>query len=548
MKLRKIIALLTLVGCVIAPVSSFAKALPGEVEKIVPYVLYGEQTGGNLRLVLPEKYKDYEPEPYQSRNEDNYSQWNIFKRVTLDGVQYRWVKMDNASGVWFEYVLIPDVNPYTQNELPETEQVQAAVKASFNKYYQFGKNASDMRIFTKDKVRSFKSAYYPKLQLEGLTDRGRGEGFNKIPMVGIREFVESTDNLSLVWSSGTARVTNSTNGRVTDFCIYNKGGTKKATLINNTSYASLTDLLIAEYGEEEFAKFKYYFSNDYGQDIAYFSFDETANIPSERMKIVKNALSNFGILNVYAQAATWTNYILFKHNANASSGGMGNAVSTGLTPIEELEQLIVPSGCIYRNPYVKFSNQYNDIEAWKTKMREAVKDKKTDKEKVQTLVKLLAASSELSERIKYGTGAPSGIDRVWQAAVEKALAEGKYFGKGYDVQNLFLMACTENNIPSVKLSSTAYETGEEYVPCDYMVAAYYDGKWNYFNIENAEEIPRNRIVASKKTGEENNMSYYITVSKYAGLSNSEYLNPIASEEELEYARVWSERYSAAGYR
>lgn len=540
MMLKKIISVLIAICCMITPFSALGAALPGEVERIVPYTPYGEASTGNIRLVLPEKYKDYVPVPYASQYEDDYSPWMIYKPVTLDGVFYTWAKIDSFTeaeekinrqqNVWFEYALIPGANPYTQAGVPETQWINYPSGAKFNRYNLAGASASDMRILIDGRIRSFEKSFYPKLELGGNYVY-KYEPFDKIPMVSIREFVESTDNLSLVWDNGTITVTNSDNGAVTRFRIYRDEYAYKAVLIDGTSYASLTDLLKAEFGEAEFNKYRYYNSTKYGQDIIYIKIGDSPIPMEEEVKNFKAHLSQMGILNGYVQLAR-PNGLLYAHSDDPEAYTFHECFFTKLTAWDELEQVVVPSGCIYHNPIIKFSTTYNDAELWKGKMAEATKNGATDKEKVQLLLNLLKNS--FHKHSTYGDG---------KKASEKAVTEGKFVGSEKDLQKLFLLGCTGNNIPSVKLESNGRGVYGR------IVAAYYDGKWNYFDVKNAKEVSKSLFVEPDiDKAQDKTATNYISVSNYSGLGNSAYSENLFDDDGANFYRTWNTRYAAIGYR
>ena len=233
----------------------FAKALDGEIMKTVSFnqIYDGKEQTNTVNIIVPEKYAhlDLIPNKIEVIQDNEYGRkykmtWWVCEPEILDGVTYKWIQTNYGSvDALDEYVLMKEsdmVNPFYEPD--ETKRIDYSERysvnemgkasAGLNPYAYYGKDASQIKVFIDGNTRSFKTAFYPKRNLKNHAINVQGYD-SRIPMVGIREFVDGGPYMSLVWDNGKIIVSNSKTGLDTVFNIYSNSTDLKAIMLDGST-------------------------------------------------------------------------------------------------------------------------------------------------------------------------------------------------------------------------------------------------------------------------------------------------------------------------
>lgn len=520
----------------------FAKPLEGEIMKTVTYKqIYDGQEQTNIAdIVVPEKFAhlDLVPNEIEVIQDNEYGRkygmtWWVCEPEIIDGETYKWVHTQYGTvGVHDEYVLMKEsdmVNPFYEPD--ETKRIDYSeryfvnelgqVSSTLNPYY--GRDASQIKVFINGTTRSFKTAFYPKRHLKNHAINIQGYD-SRVFMVGIREFVDSVPYMSLVWDNGRIIVSNSKTGLDTVFNIYSNSTDLKAIMIDGSTYASLDDLLIAQFSLPEFKMYKCITWND-TYNLGYFKQEGTLE---DGLGAMYEAYSNVDVMVPFLLER------FLPQNVGISTSAVGNILATkswvpynkegSLTVLNILENKVNPAGCIYDGDadviFTMSANEEN-LNYWKEEMLKVTSKYSTDREKAENLAKYLKS---VFFHLDYASPSYNADDAV----------EAKMFaGVCSDIADLYCIGLGQAGVPSVVVNGKM--KADNYLGLSQGHAingVYYDGAWHYYDIQS---------YADKNKDE---LSDFFFADAIWGICESDDVLPASAFEDV---NELSFRYKALGY-
>ncbi|MBQ7975341.1 MAG: transglutaminase domain-containing protein [Clostridia bacterium] len=472
----------------------FAKPLEGEVMKTVTYKqIYDGQEQTNIAdIVVPEKFAhlDLVPNEIEVIQDNEYGRkygmtWWVCEPEIIDGVTYKWIHTQYGSvDVLDEYVLMKEsdmVNPFYEPD--DTKRIDYSerynvnemgkVSSGLNPYSYYGKDASQIKVFIDGTTRSFKTAFYPKRNLKNHAINVQGHD-SRIPMVGIREFVDSVPYMSLVWDNGKIIVSNSKTGLDTVFNIYSNSTDLKAIMLDGSTYASLDDLLIAQFSLTEFKMYKCITWDD-TKNLGYF---KQVGTLEDGLGAMYEAYSNVGAMSPFLLER------FLPQNAGICTSSVGSMLATkswvpynkegSLTVLNILENKVNPAGCIYDgDAIVSFTMSANkeNLNYWKEEMLKVTSKYSTDKEKAENLA-------------KYLRGVFFHLDLVSPSYnADDAVKDKMFVGVCSDIADLYCIGLGQAGVPSVVVNGKLKANNPRGLSQGHAInGVYYDGAWHYYDI------------------------------------------------------------------
>ena len=511
----------------------FAKALDGEVVKQIDY-RYGKEPNWaykKVNIVIPEKYANYDLYP----NMITVGSYAVFEDEILDGQTYKWintVEADKARGILDEFVLVKDDgNPFY--EVDDTKRIDYSeryygdrigkVSSALNPYAHYGKNASDMLLFIDGSLRSFKTAYYPMRSLINHSISIQGPDA-RMPMVGIREFVDSVSYMSLIWDNGRITLTNSKTGLNTVFSIYSNTTDVKAVLIDGVSYASLDDLLIAQFSYPVYSSYRC-ISHLKSDNLAYYK--PEGDMVSVFSKMYE-AYSSVGAMSMFM-----LEQMLSEHNLRGySTSATGDILAKkswvnynkedSLKVFNMLENYVNPNGCIYDGECITaFTIGATDVNYWKEQMLKVTSKYSTDKEKAENLAKYL---NSVFFHLDYASSSYNADD---------AVKDKMFVGVCSDIADLYCIGLGQAGVPSVVINGKNKTNTVHGLSQGHAInGVYYDGAWHYYDVSSFMDKSKDVLTDT------------FFADAIWGLTETDDVMPASSYENL---NELNKRYNKLGY-
>ena len=522
----------------------FAKALDGEIMKTVSFnqIYDGKEQTNTVNIIVPEKYAhlDLIPNKIEVIQDNEYGRkykmtWWVCEPEILDGVTYKWIQTNYGSvDALDEYVLMKAddmVNPFYEPD--ETKRIDYSerytaneigqVSSALNPYSYYGKDASQIKVYIDGTTRSFKTAFYPKRYLKNHAVNIQNYDA-RIPMVGIREFVDSVPYMSLVWDNGKIIVSNSKTGLDTVFNIYSNATDLKAIMLDGSTYASLDDLLIAQISLNEFRMYKCITWED-TKNLSYFKQSGTLE---DGLGAMYEAYSNVDVMLPFLLER------FLPQNVGISTSAVGNMLATkswvpynkegSLIVLNILENKVNPAGCIYDgDAVVSFTMSANkeNLNYWKEEMLKVTSKYSTDKEKAENLA-------------KYLRGVFYHLDLVSSSYnADDAVRDKKFVGVCSDIADLYCIGLGQAGVPSVVVNGKMKANNYLGLSQGHAInGVYYDGAWHYYDIQSYSDKNKDEL------------SDFFFADAIWGIRES---NDVLSDVVFDEINELSSRYKALGY-